>query len=99
MMDGINIMLLGGTVYLAGMILIAFFQGRQRGTTPDITPNVSVTLEELSKIWARARETGEIRIDELAPIWREQNDAGCQEEKTYLFRNKKVADFFREHIE
>ena len=98
-MDGINIMLLGGTVCLVGMILIAFFQGRQRGTTPDITPNVSVTLEELSKIWAGARETGEIRIDELAPIWREQNDAGCQEEKTYLFRNKKVADFFREHIE
>ena len=99
MMDGINIILLGGTVCLAGMILLAFFQGRQRGTTSDITPNVSVTLEELSKISTRARETGEIRIDDLAPIWREQNDAGSQEEKTYRFRNKKVADFFREHIE
>ncbi len=99
MMDGINLILLGGTVFLGGMILIAFILGRQRKDTFHTSANVSVTLEELSKIWARARETGEIRIDDLAPIWREQNDADCQKERTYQFRSKKIADFFREHIE
>ncbi len=99
MMDGIEIMLLGGTGCLIGMVLIAFFQGHRKRMTTEVSPHVSVTLEELSRIWARARETGEIRIDDLAPIWREKTDSGCRQEKTYRFRNKKIADFFREHIE
>jgi len=98
-MDGIDLMLLGGTICLTGVLVTVFFQGRSRKVTPAASPAVSITLEELSKIWARARETGEIRIDDLAPIWRENSGTGEQEEKTYRFQNKKIADFFREHIE
>ncbi len=67
-MDGINAILLSGTFCLGGIAIIALLHGREKKAAPDPPPNVAITLKELSKLWAKARETGEIRIDDLAPI-------------------------------
>lgn len=98
-MDGINAILLCGTFCLGGIAIIALLHGREKKAAPDPPPNVAITLKELSRLWAKARETGEIRIDDLAPIWREEKKSGTKNRKSYSFKNQKIADFFNTYID
>ena len=101
-MDTISSILLGGTVALGGVAtFIMLRQGRGSGksSSAGTPPEVSVTLEELSRLWSRARETGEIKIDDLAPIWREENAIDHDKERQYVFQDEKVAGFFAKYID
>ncbi len=80
------------------VLLLALRQGRGKQKIVTAPLNISLSLDELSKLWAMAREKGEIKIDDLAPIWREQEDVAT-EKKSYSFKNKKIKDFFQTHID
>ena len=99
MMDIINSILLGGTACLIAVVLLALRQGRREQKTPALPVKISVSLKELSELWARARESGEIKIDDLAPIWREKKAAGISKRKEYRFQNEKIATFFHTHVD
>ena len=87
---------------LGGIAVAALRLGRRKTTTA-IPPSteVSVTLEELSKLWAKSKETGEIKIDDLAPIWRDENeiDSAGQDKQSFIFQNEKITKFFNDYID
>ncbi len=97
-MDLINSILLGGTIGLMVVLLLAFRRGRRQQKMVTAPLNISLSLDQLSKLWAKAKEKGEIKIDDLAPIWCEQEDV-AKEKKSYSFKNKKINDFFQTHID
>ena len=84
---------------MAGIVVVALRPGRQKKTAIQPSKEVSVTLEELSRLWAKSKETGEIRIDDLAPIWREEIAPDGQDKQSYNFQNEKIAEFFDEYID
>lgn len=96
-MDAVNISLFGTAMLLGGIVYFAFRPRKKKKPSPPSA--VSVTLKELSKLWARGKETGEIHINDLAPIWREEKSATLQNVKDYAFHNEKLAGFFAKHID
>ena len=96
-MDIINGILLGGTLCLIAVLLLALWQDRQQKKTVTLPLNLSVSLDQLSRLWAMARESGKIKIDDLAPIWRDPKNTD-KEKKNYSFKNKKIKAFFDTHI-
>lgn len=102
-MDIVNSILVGGTVILGGVVLIALRPGRkqQQSQIPTPTPDVpvSITLEKLSALWAQGQQTGEVKIEDLAPIWRENVEPVTPEKKIYSFQNTKITDFFHTNID
>ena len=99
-MDIVNSILLSGIAVLGGIVFIALLSNRQRQSTkpsPDVP--VSITLEKLSELWSQGKKTGQVKIEDLAPIWRENVENVVSEKKIYSFQNKKIADFFRINID
>ena len=70
---------------MGGIAVVALRQGRQKKTGIQPSKEVSVTLEELSRLWAKSKETGKIQIGDLAPIWRDEIDSGRQDKQSYAF--------------
>ena len=103
-MDAINITLLGGLGVLGGVaVYFLFTGGKKQETSPSLSSSgeiseVAVTLEELSQIWAKAQQTGEIQIKDIAPIWRETEEPKTEPVKTYVFTHKRAQQFFDEYV-
>ncbi len=98
MMDITNGLLLGTTVFLGGIVLIVLRPGRRHKHSPDLEVSIPISLDELSEIWDRARKNGKVKIEDLAPIWREVKESAGNQRKDYRFQNEKITAFFHTHI-
>jgi hypothetical protein len=99
MMDITNGILLSGTVILGGIVLIVLWPGRRQKQSTDLEVSIPISLDELSEIWDRARKNGKVKIEDLAPIWREVKESAGSQRKEYSFKNEKIAAFFHSHID
>ena len=79
---------------LACLVLVILLQGNNREII-----RYNITLDELSKLWAKGLRKGELHISELAPIWREAKKPVKIECKKYVFQDERIEEFFRKHID
>jgi len=93
-MNVVNTGLFGLTGVLVVLVLSVLRSGKNRGVTKR-----EVTLGDLSKLWVKGRKTGELHISEIAPIWRDEKEQGKPERENYVFRNERIAEFFKKHID
>ena len=93
-MNVVNTGLFGLTGVLVVLVLSVLRSGKNREVT-----RREVTLGDLSKLWIKGRKTGELHISEIAPIWRDEKEQGKPEQENYAFRNERIAEFFKKHVD
>lgn len=92
----INIVLGSVTVLLLLLVLWTMLHG---GRKTAAVSQQDVALKDLSKLWAKGRDSGELHIQELAPLWRDNILGQSSQAPVYIFENKRAAAFFRSHVE
>ena len=102
-MDTVNITLLGGLSFFGSVAAYFFlFTGKKQGNSRSLSSppdgEVAVTLKELSQIWSKAQKTGELKVEDIAPLWREGKETEPVLEKKYTFRHEQAQQFFDEYI-
>jgi len=87
-----------GLFGLTGVLVVLVLSVLRSRKNKEVTRQ-EVTLGDLSKLWVKGRKTGELHISEIAPIWRDGKEQGKPEQENYVFRNERIAEFFKKHID
>ena len=89
----VNLILLTCAALLSLLVAYVFW----RGKIPK-REKKEVALRDLSALWVKGREAGELHLSELAPLWRDLHVSGDQDNRSYKFVTDRVDQFFRQHI-
>ena len=89
----VNLMLLTCAALLSLLAAYVFWQGKIPREEKK-----EVALRDLSALWVKGRESGELHLSELAPLWRDLHGNGDRDNQSYKFVKDQVDQFFRKHI-
>ncbi len=94
--DWVNIGLFSMVAVFTMLILKSFLKPLQK----EETEQSKVKLEDLSALlWAKGKEEGQLKIEDLAPIWKEIEVKEVKEESITSFNNPIIQDFYLKYIE
>jgi hypothetical protein len=88
----VNTGLMGITMVLVLLVVALLRVGKNKPVARREVP-----LAQLSGLWVKGRITGEVHIAEIAPIWRD-DDQAKSEQKHYVFRTERIMEFFEKHV-
>jgi hypothetical protein len=88
----VNIGLMGITMVLVLLLVSLLRVGKNK-----LAARREVPLAQLSGLWMKGRITGEVHISEIAPIWRDDEQAKS-EQKHYVFQTERIMEFFEKHV-